>query len=412
MVVVGAGIAGLCCARVLQDAGVACLVLDAADGVGGRVRTDTLDAFHLDRGFQVFLTAYPEAPRFIDYSSLQLNAFEPGALVRFDGKFHRVSDPRRRPESLLGSLFSTVATMNDKLTLLALLIDVARGDADALFDRPQTTTLEALKQRGFSERVIERFFRPFYAGVFLERELETSSRLFEFTFRMFAQGNATLPTGGIGAIPRHIVSRLPSDAVRLNARVRSVRQGVVELESGEMLSAAAVVVATDGDEAARLLGVEAPRCWRGTCCLYFAADRAPLQEPLLVLNASGGGLVNNLCVPSNVAPSCAPPGAALISVSTVGVPDMDDASLEGHVRAELADWFGVAVNEWRHLRTYRIPRALPEMSPRVLAVPSRPVRIRSGLYLAGDHVETASLNGAMRAGRRAAEAVIEDQRLR
>lgn len=409
VIIVGGGVAGLCCARTLHDAGIDCLVLEASDEVGGRVRTDTVDYFHLDRGFQVFLTAYPEAARFIDTSSLQLNAFDPGALVRFDGKLHRVADIRRRPEQALVTMLSPVATLNDKLTLLALLMDVARGPAEELLSRPQTTTIQSLRQRGFSERIIERFFRPFYGGVFLERELATSSRMFEFTFRMFATGDACLPTGGIGMIPRNIASRLPAGVVRLNARVDSIDDGRVRLGSGEVLAASAVVVATDADDAARLLGLPTSTRWNGTCCLHFAAEKPPVPERFLLLNGSGSGLINNLCVPSNVAPSCAPPGAALVSVSTVGVPDLDDDALERRVREELIDWFGSAAAGWRCLRTDRIPRALPDMSPAVLARPSRPVRLRPGVYVAGDHVETASLNGAMRAGRRAAEALIRDR---
>lgn len=409
VIVVGGGVAGLCCARTLHDAGIDCLVLEASDNVGGRVRTDTVDGFFLDRGFQVFLTAYPEAPRFIDLDAIRLNPFEPGALVRFGDKLHRVIDIRRRPEQALGTLFSPVATLNDKLTLLALLLDIGRGPAEELLARPQTTTLQALRQRGFSERIIERFFRPFYAGVFLERDLSTSSRLFEFTFRMFADGDACLPTGGIAEIPRNIAAGLPPGVVRLNSRVESLHDGVATLASGEVLAASAVVVATDADEASLLLGTPRSTRWHGTCCLYFAADKAPLEEPMLVLNAGGGGVINHLCVPSNVAPSYAPPGAALISVSTVGIPPLDDDALETRVRGELLEWFGPVTGNWRHLRTTRIVKALPDMGPAALVQPSRPVRVRAGLYVAGDHVETASLNGAMRAGRRAAEAVIGDR---
>ncbi|MGA1525128.1 MAG: FAD-dependent oxidoreductase, partial [Planctomycetota bacterium] len=104
VLVVGAGLAGLTCARALSAAGVPVRVLDAADAVGGRVRTDVVEGFRLDRGFQVLQTAYPEARRALDYGALELRPFEPGALVRVAGRFVRVVDPWRRPLGALASI--------------------------------------------------------------------------------------------------------------------------------------------------------------------------------------------------------------------------------------------------------------------------------------------------------------------
>lgn len=415
VLIVGAGLSGLNCARRLAEGGVTSRILEASDGVGGRVRTDRLDGFLLDRGFQVFLTAYPEARRALDYEGLSLKPFYPGALVRAGGQFTKFADPFRHPLDGLLTLFSPVGTVADKLRVGRLRMMVNQGACEELFRRSETTTLEALRTAGFTDALIKQFFRPFFGGVFLEHELRTSSRMFEFTFRMFSSGDAVLPAEGMGAIARQLAARLPPDAVRLNSPVASIETGALMLNSGERLSADAVVVATEQDVAARLLGqTTAPPQFRGVACMYFAAEESPVAEPILVLNGEGAaaGPVNNLCVPSLVAPRYAPPGAALISASILeDQARADDAKLESAAREQLAGWFGVStVRRWRHLRTYRIARALPEQRHVALADgrTTAVVRVRPGVYACGDHLDTASINGALRAGRLAAEAVIED----
>lgn len=413
VLIVGAGLAGLACARALGAAGCTFQLVEAADRAGGRVATDRAEGFTLDRGFQVLLTAYPEARRALDYRALSLRSFYAGALVRAGGRFHKLADPFRHPLDALGAALSPAATLGDKLRVGRLRWRVARGPAEALFERAETTTAGALARDGFSAVITEQFFRPFFAGVFLERELRTSSRMFEFTFRMFAEGEAALPADGMAAIPAQLLAALPPDSLRLRAPVAAAEAGAVTLTSGERLGADAVVVAVDQDAARRLLGHAsegAPPAGRDTACLYFAAERAPAGEPILILNGEGRGPVNNLCVPSAVAPTYAPPGASLVSASVVDAAAlrMPDAPLEEAVREQLAGWFGPAARGWRHLRTYRIPRALPEQDSVRLCAPADTRTPRRGLYVCGDHLDTASINGALRAGRLAAEAVVED----
>jgi phytoene dehydrogenase-like protein len=409
VVVVGAGMAGLCCALKLQDQGIPCTILEASDAVGGRVRTDRVDGFLLDRGFQVLLTAYPEARRLLDYRALGLRTFSPGALIRMDGKFHRISDPFRQPWTLPATLFSPVGNLKDKLRIARLRRHVLSASIDEILQRPETSALDTLLEFGFSDRMIGSFFRPFFGGVFLETDLTTSSRMLEFIFRMFSQGKAALPSAGMGAIPQQLAARLSAGSagtVRLGARVESLGEGEVHLAGGERVPAAAVVIATEAPEAARLLPGLHPPGFHGTACLYFAADQAPLSKHLLVLNGEGRGPVDNLCVPSAVAPSYSPAGKTLISAIVVDAAGADEKNLESEVRRHLGSWFGPGVESWRHLRTYRIPLALPARSS--LEPAALPVRRRPGLYLCGDHRETPSLQGAMVSGRRAAEAVIED----
>jgi phytoene dehydrogenase-like protein len=408
--VVGAGLAGLRCARRLHERGVPATVLEAGDGVGGRVRTDRVDDFLLDRGFQVLLTAYPEAADALDYEALELRPFYPGAVVRTGGRFVTVADPSRRPWGGVRVAFAPVGGLGDKRKVASLRRRVTSGSLEELFARPETTTREALAAGGFSEAIVDRFFRPLFGGVLLDRELGTSSRMFEFVYRMFALGDVALPARGMGAIPQQLAGGLPRDQVRLGRRVTALGDGGVTMADGERLPARAVVVATDGPTASALLGGEpaAPGSAAATC-LYFAADRAPVDEPVIVVDGDGEGPVNHLCVPSSVAPAYAPPGAALVSATVLDRPGLPKGpDLEAAVLGQLADWFGSGVVAWRHLKTYHIPHAQPAQPPGTLDPPERPVRLRSGRYLCGDHRDNASINGALASGRRTADAVLED----
>ncbi len=406
VVIIGAGVAGLCCALRLQEKSVPCVILEASDAPGGRVRTDSVDGFLLDRGFQVLPTAYPEARRLLDFKALRLRTFAPGALVRVNNRFHRVSDPFREPWYLPATLLAPIGSVADKLAIARLRRHVRQGTVEEIWTRPETSALEALRSFGFSPRIIDSFFRPFFGGIFLETELATSSRMMEFVFRMFSEGRAALPAGGIGAIPAQLAGRLLPGTLRTDARVELIGEGRVVLRTAERVPAAAVVIATEAPEAVRLLPELHPPGFHDTACLYFAAARAPVARPVLVLNGEGNGPVDNLCVPSAVAPTYAPAGQALVSATVVGAAGADEKSLEIEVRRHLTSWFGIAVADWRHLRTDRISLALP--ARRSLEPAALPVRRRPGLYLCGDHRETPSLQGAMASGRRAAEAVMED----
>lgn len=384
VIVVGAGAAGLACARTLVSGGLSPIVLERDATPGGRVRTDEVDGFLLDHGFQVLPRAYPEGRQLLHLDRLDLHDFARGAIVRSDGRFRRVSDPRESPLRGLRTLAGGVVSVRDGAAVLKLL----RGR------REEVTALEALRDAGLSRHAVEAFFAPFLRGVFLEPRLATSSRFLDFVLDAFASAPAALPARGMGAITEQLAERLD---VRTGTTVAAVGPRVVSLENGEQLRADAVVVATAG------LVDEPEHGWNGVACSYFDAPEAPLPGPWLALNGEGGP-VNNLCVPSEVAPSYAPPGRALVSVSTLGAGEVDiDA-----VRQQLRGWFGSAVDGWRHLRTYGIPRALPAYP--VGGLDEHAVRLADGLYACGDHREHPSLNGALASGRRAAEAVLRDLR--
>jgi len=411
IVVVGGGLAGLSCARHLHATGVAVTLLEAEAEIGGRVRTDRVDGFLLDRGFQVLLTAYPECRHLLDYPELDLHEFTPGARILYGGRFHTVADPWRDPMAGLRGVFSPIGSLSDKVRVGRLRRKLLDSDLEEIFSKPEVTTSAALEREGFSPAMVERFFRPFLGGIFLESDLETSSRMFEFVFKMFSCGAAALPAEGMQAIPRQLASQLPEAAIRTGTRVVGVHGGEVKLESGESIQADAVVLATPSPLGETLAPEAAPTSWCSTTCLYYSVSDPPFDRPMLMLNGEGRGPVNNLCVPSRVTPSYAPADRDLVSVSVVGSRadgSETETELENSVREQLREWFGSSVDAWELLRIYRIPRALPRQAPPALEPAERSVRIAERLYVCGDHRDNASIQGAMVSGRRAAAALLTD----
>ena len=407
VLIVGAGLSGVACGRHLADAGISFQIIEAADGIGGRVRTDQFEGFLLDRGFQVLLTAYPEAQRTLDYHALDLKKFAPGAFSFFAGRMNKLVDPWRTPGGWSEALRSDFGTFFDKLRILRLRSRLRASSIDQIFKHPERSTNEALVSAGFSDEFIHRFFRPFFGGIFLDRELKSSSRMFEFIFKMLAEGDIAVPSRGMGAIPAQLASHLPEDSIRLNTHADSLHENELTLSGDETLSARAIVVAADGPSAAHLVG-EAEPASRSVTCFYYSADEPPVSQPMLILNGDGAGPVNNFAVISQVAPSYAPAGKSLVSVSVLGTQALTEQQLGGFIIAQMKNWFGPVARTWRYLKSYRIPHAQPQQFPGALEPPQRPVRVRPGIYLCGDHRDNASIHGAMLSGRRAAEAILAD----
>jgi phytoene dehydrogenase-like protein len=423
VVIIGAGLAGLSCALSLEDAGLSVSLLDASDAPGGRIRTDLVEGFRLDRGFQVMLTAYPEAQRLLDYDALQLKKFEPGALVWHGGKFHRFADPFRNPVGAARFLFDSIVPLADKLQVAKLRARVQRGTFEEIFARTEKTTRDYLQAVPFTPAIIERFFEPFFAGVFLERDLVTSSRFFEFLFRMFSAGDTAVPAAGMQQIPLQLAAKLRPGTLLTGARVskvtRSTQSFQVEIEGREKQEAHAVVLAVAGNDGNQLLGgvggwsIPEVRAWNKTTAFCYAAQEAPVDEPILLLNGEGraAGPVNHVAVMSAVSPQYAPPGAHLVVANVVGETPATDAALlrlDQAVRQHMGKWFGPVVDSWKMLGAYTLAHALPHQ--RHAEWEQAPVRVAGtgGVYMCGDYRETASIQGALTSGRRAAEAVIKD----
>ena len=401
VVIVGAGLAGLSAAREIQRHGLSVIVLEASDAVGGRVRTDIVDGFQLDRGFQVMLTAYPELQSQVDMRALDLRPFDPGALVWRNGEGHAVSDPFRKPQTLATTALAPIGSVFDKARIVVLRARVLRRKSAALLSGQDVSTDVALRAFGFSTKIINRFFRPLFGGIQLDPHLATSRRMFDVIFKSLSEGQSVLPSRGMHALPLQMASRLSEGTIHLNTRVSTLDGTTISLTSGEIISARAVVVATDGPTASSLLGIPVVES-RKVGCVYFAADTPPTKEKYVVLDGTGNGPVLNVAVISNVAPSYAPADKHLIVAALPGVTEGD---LEAMSRKQLRSWWGPQVDDWKHLRTYVINHGGPVQKPPFS--PKQRVNLGNGQFVCGDHRDTGSIQGAMYSGRRCGEAVVQ-----
>lgn len=405
VIIIGAGLSGLACALELIKHGVSVHLLEQDDAPGGRVRTDNVEGFLLDRGFQVYLDAYQNAGQLLDLAALDLQPFEPGAIIFKQGQKHRLMDVFRRPGSLFSSALSPIGSVIDKALVAKLRFFLKFSSIDQIQKRANLTTDAYLKKFGFSNGMIDHFFRSFYGGIFLESELGTSSRMFEFTFKMFTEGSATLPAKGMEEIPRQLAARLPAGALRCNTTVAKIQGREVILASGETLIPDQLVLAVPGDAAQKMLPALAllEVKWRSVTNCYFAAPHSPLKEAIIALSGDPDSLINNLSVPSDLSAAYAPEGQALISVTILGL--HDEVDLLELVIIELRSWFGDEVAAWRHLRTDLIERALPEQTPHT----KKPANAVEGVFLCGDQHTTTSIEGAITSGQETARRILQQR---
>jgi phytoene dehydrogenase-like protein len=401
VVIVGAGLAGLACAQDLVAAGIPVQVLEGSDAVGGRMRTDRQGGFLLDRGFQVFNTAYPQVKRRIDLKALQLKAFTPGVLLQAGDRRLRFTDPTRKPTGMGDLLRGRLGGPADVLALARLSAAAMFLPVGLIKHQPDRTTLAALGEEGVSPELCELFFRPFLSGVFLEDELETSARFFGLVWRTMLRGTLCLPRRGIQAVPEQLAATLPTGTIRLETPVARLTEDGVRLPGGGEIAARAVVVATGPAEAGALLGsaIDVPAT-RTVTTFYHAAPRSPLGEPTLLVDTERKIL--NTTVLSEVTPGYATDGRALVSSSVLG----DASGGEPDVRARLAELYGTDTAGWEHLASYPVYGALPAMpAPHPLSCTSR---VSAGRYVCGDHRATGSVQGAMASGTRAAREFLAD----
>lgn len=408
-VIIGAGIAGLSCARTLQRKNLSYIILEQDKRPGGRIKTDVVDGFKLDRGFQVLQTGYPEAQKTLDYSELQLKKFPAGVAVYHSGKFNIIADPRYHPRHIFSTIGSSVGTLMDRLHMLRLSRSVSKVPFERLFIEPEEKTIDYLQKWGFSKRFIQRFFVPFFAGACLDRNITASSRVLRYIFRVFANGDAALPAQGMEAIPQQLAKDLSPDRLFCNSTVVSVDNGNVILADGQTYTAKMVIPATSHPSLTHLIS-DIPDCRSvGESCLYFAADwQPPLSDPFLILNGEPEGPVNNIAFPSLVAPGYSTSGKTLIAIVVLGEEYQGKTELVDLVKDQCREMFGSAVNDWDHLHTYSITHALPDQQPPTANPYDLPPQPTDKLLVCGEHGSLPGTQWSLLSGRLTGEAAIRE----
>lgn len=412
VVVVGAGLAGLRAATVLAVAGLHVIVLDAEDVVGGRQRTDIVDGFRLDRGFQVLNPAYPAVQRWVDVDSLDLQPFPVGVLVRRADRMAELAHPLRHPSRAIASLRSGLLSPRE-LIALARWAGPALRRPRAVIAGPDRTLREGWDAAGLRGPLRTEVLEPFLAGVLADDSLVGSDAFAQLLVRMFALGRPGLPAEGIAALPRHLaaVAVAAGAELRLGMRVEHVRTASVAVSivvaGGDTITAGAAVVAVGPDAVDGLADIARPPTL-GLQTWWFAADEPPSRSAMLAVDGRRAGPVVNTAVMSNTNRAIAPAGSNLIQATALlPAGARTDARLapdERTIRAHVAEIWGASTADWRLLRRDDVHDALPAQRPPLRV--AQPPMVADGGFVAGDHRDTASIQGALVSGDRVARAVI------
>ncbi len=400
--IIGAGVSGLIAAQTLENEGFSPVILEATGSVGGRVKTDIVEGYQLDHGFQILLTSYPAAQKFLDYNALELQKFLPGASIFIEGKENQIGDPLRDFSLLFPTVFSGIIPLSDKIKILQLNLKLKAKSTSDIFAEKEKTTLQYLKDFGFSDQIITQFFKPFFSGIFLETKLETSSRMFEFVYKMFGTGNAALPKAGIQAIPDQLARKLKTTKFIFNRKVTSVKDGEITLENDEVLESDFTIIATDATNIIPNLNTEKVE-WKSCFTLYFETEKRVIEKPLIGLLPKENTLINNLFYHTSLETS-QNEGKELLSVTVVNNQNLTGDELRENVKSELKVHFNIDV--LRLIKVYEIPKALPDLKNIKYTLTPAETQYSSQIFLAGDTLVNGSLNAAMLSGESAANALI------
>jgi protoporphyrinogen oxidase len=401
--IIGAGISGLIAAKVLEENGFSPVILEATDKAGGRVKTDLVDGYQLDHGFQVLLTAYPEAKKHLDFQELDLQEFLPGAAIFKNREQKIIGNPLKDKSLFFSTLFSGIGNFSDKFKVLKLNSILKKKSLSEIFSDKERSTFSYLTDFGFSKEIIDDFFKPFFSGIFLETKLETSSRMFEFVFKMFGEGSAAIPKKGMEAIPMQLVQKLNHTRIKFNTKVVEIKSNEIILDDGSKLESHYTIVATEAINLVKALNRN-PMEWRSCHNLYFETENKVIRKNLIGLIAKKGALINNISY--NTSLKCFSKGKKeLLSVTIIDDQNLSAEELVIRVKKELEDYCGIDII--RMIKQYDIPIALPKIEDLKYKVSPSETRLRNNLLLAGDTLLNGSLNAAMISGETAAYGLIE-----
>ena len=401
--IIGAGISGLIAAQILENYGYYPTIIEATSSVGGRVKSDLKDGYTLDHGFQVLLTSYPAAQKYLDYNPLELQVFLPGATIFKDGKQQTIGDPLRSFSLLFPTLLSSVGNFSDKTKILKLNTLLKKKKIAKIFKTDETSTLKYLQDFGFSDGMITDFFKPFFSGIFLEPNLETSSRMFEFVYKMFGDGLAVLPKNGIQEIPNQLKAKLKNTTFKFNSPVKEVKDKQIILQNGDVLNTHITIIATEASSLISNLKKQETE-WKSCDTLYFETDKRLIQKPLIGLIAEEKSLINNIFYHTSLKTSTKN-NKELLSVTVVKNHKLNDLDFILKVTEDLKIFCGIDVKKF--LKSYQIKKALPKLTNLQYEISSSETKLKATVFLAGDQLLNGSLNAAMISGERAALGVIQ-----
>ena len=407
--IIGAGISGLSAALHLHSHGFEVKIIEGSDRAGGRIKTDVVHGFRLDHGFQVLLTAYPEAKMILDYKKLNLKTFLPGATVLFDGGQFEIADPFRRPSALFATVFAPVGSLKDKINTFLLKHKLLKKSVANIFLQKQQSSAKQLVDYGFSTKMINRFYKPFFSGIFLENNLQTPNRMFDFVMKMFSEGDAAIPALGMEEIPKQLAAQLPNNVFLYNTKVVDIQDTTIFTNDNFEIKADLIILATEANDLISKFKNNVERAHQSVTNVYFQADIAPSSKAVVILNASENReFVTNITVMTNISKDYAPANKVLISVSCNGILDFDDVKLSEIIKAELKPWFKNHVDSWQHLKTFKIKYALPNLSVLSNDCAVSDMKISEKLYCCGDYLMNGSINAAMKSGRLVADLIISE----
>lgn len=401
--IIGAGLSGLVAAKVLENHGYAPEIYEASNSVGGRIKTDLVKGYQLDRGFQVLLSAYPKALEYLDYQALDLQELLPGAAIFENAKSKTLGDPLRASSLFFPTIFSGIGSFSDKLKILKLYTRLKKASITDIFERKETSSLVYLQEKGFSEEIINKFFKPFFSGIYLEPNLETSSRMFEFVFKMFGEGLAVIPKKGMGEISKHLAGQLKQTKIHFNTPVKQVKEGEIILESEEVIPTDATIIGAEASALVSNLKNQETQ-WKSCHNFYFETKKRTIEKPIIGLIADKDSLINNIFYHTSVATE-SNGGKELLSVTVVKQTDLSETELLKKVEQDLKNYCGVG--DARFLKHYFIKKALPKISPLHYEIDSTETQLTDTIFLAGDQLLNSSQNAAMLSGERAAFGVIQ-----
>jgi protoporphyrinogen oxidase len=399
IVIIGAGVSGLVAAINLEEAGYKPIIYDKKDRVGGRVQTDYIDGNTFDKGFQILLPNYPAAQKYLNLNLLHLKYFTSGAFVFKRGYQSKIGNPNRDFDLLFPTVFTKLASLSDKLKILKLTRSLKKKSFDEIFKSESISTLEYLKSYGFSDKVIENFFKPFYSGIFLEEHLNTSSRMFEFTFKLFSGAKAGIPEKGIQAIPNQLANRLKNTTFHFNTSIDEVVDNKIIFNDGSEFNADFIIIATDPSSIISNLNNQKSE-WKSVDNLYFEVSNRVINLPMIGLIAEPDTLINNIHYLT-----LASKQRQILSVSVVKSHNLSKDELIERVKKELKDVCEIEVVKC--LKHYKISQALPDILNLNYQMPHTETKLKDNIFLAGDVLSNGSLNPAMLNGESAAKALIE-----